>query len=138
MRAKRLDDIHYNIAMLLENKFYRVISWERHAEGLGATYHVAILPECNVYDGHFPGDPVCPGVCNMETIKECAVMLAGEQLRYTSIKQCRLTALATPTVCPEVDVEIILTEKENGYAVQATIADEKQTYMVLKAQLCRA
>ncbi len=123
--------------MLLENKFYRVLSEERHTEGLGATYHVAILPECNVYDGHFPGDPVCPGVCNIETIKECAMLLTGEVLRYISIKQCRLTALATPTVCPEVNVGIHLTETADGYTVKATIADEGQTYMILKGQLGR-
>jgi 3-hydroxyacyl-[acyl-carrier-protein] dehydratase len=123
--------------MLLENKFYKVLSEER-GEGLSAKYHVAILPECNVYDGHFPGDPVCPGVCNIETIKECAILLCGEQLRYSTIKQCRLTALATPTVCPEVDVQVTLTPAGDSYSVQATIADAKQTYMILKGQLDKA
>ena len=123
--------------MLLENKFYKVLSEER-GEGLSAKYHVAILPECNVYDGHFPGDPVCPGVCNIETIKECAILLCGEQLRYSTIKQCRLTALATPTVCPEVDVQVTLTPAGDSYSVLATIADAKQTYMILKGQLDKA
>jgi len=123
--------------MLLENKFYRVLSEER-GEGLSAKYRVAILPECNVYDGHFPGDPVCPGVCNIETIKECAILLCGEQLRYSTIKQCRLTALATPTVCPEVDVQVNLSLSGEGYALQATIADDRQTYMILKGQLDKA
>lgn len=123
--------------MLLENKFYKVLSEER-GEGLSAKYHVAILPECNVYDGHFPGDPVCPGVCNIETIKECAILLCGEQLRYSTIKQCRLTALATPTVCPEVDVQVTLTPAGDSYSIQATIADAKQTYMILKGQLDKA
>lgn len=125
------------IIMLLENKFYRVLSEER-GEGLSAKYHLAILPECNVYDGHFPGDPVCPGVCNIETIKECAMILTGETLRYSTIKQCRLTALATPSVSPEVDVQIALSESASGYNVQATILDEKQTYMILKGQLEKA
>lgn len=123
--------------MLLENKFYRVLSEER-GEGLSAKYRVAILPECNVYDGHFPGDPVCPGVCNIETIKECAILLCGEQLRYSTIKQCRLTALASPTVCPEVDVQVNLSPSGEGYALQATIADDRQTYMILKGQLDKA
>lgn len=123
--------------MLLENKFYKVLSEER-TEGLSAKYQLAILSECDVYNGHFPGDPVCPGVCNIETIKECAMLLAGEQLRYSGIRQCRLTALATPAVCPEVDVQIVLSPTGEGYAVQATISDEKQTYMILKGQLDKA
>lgn len=120
--------------MLLENKFFRVLN-EQRGEGLSATYHVAILPDCNVYDGHFPGDPVCPGVCNMEMIKECASLLCGKELRYSGIKQCRLTAIATPEVCPEVDVEVSLTEKEDGYQLQGSIADAGQTYMTLKGQV---
>lgn len=123
--------------MLLEDKFYKVLSVD-HAEDGSAKFHLAILPGCNVYDGHFPGDPVCPGVCNIETIKECAIMLCGEPLRYSSIRQCRLTALATPTVCPEVDVQVSLIPAGEGYSVQATIADGKQTYMILKGQLDKA
>lgn len=123
--------------MLLENKFYKVLSEVRN-EDLSAKYHLAILPNCSVYDGHFPSDPVCPGVCNIETIKECAMILTGEDLRYETIKQCRLIALATPTVSPEVDVQVNLTANANGYMVQATIADDKQTYMILKGQLNKA
>lgn len=120
--------------MLLENKFYKVLS-ENRTDALTAEYCLSILPECTVYDGHFPGDPVCPGVCNIETIKECAMLLTGESLRYNSIKQCRLTALATPTVCPELKVQLNLSPSETGYGIQATISDENQVYMILKGQL---
>lgn len=66
------------------------------------------------------------------------MILTRETLRYSTIKQCRLTALATPIVSPEVDIQIALTESANGYTVQATILDEKQTYMILKGQLDKA
>ena len=52
--------------MLLENKYYKVLRARKEGEGK-AVYHVAILPDCNVYEGHFPGNPVCPGVCNIQT-----------------------------------------------------------------------
>lgn len=120
--------------MLLENKFYKVLS-ENRTDAFTSEYCLSILPECTVYDGHFPGDPVCPGVCNIETIKECAMLLTGESLRYNSIKQCRLTALATPTVCPELKVQLNLSPSETGYGIQATISDKNQVYMILKGQL---
>jgi 3-hydroxyacyl-[acyl-carrier-protein] dehydratase len=120
--------------MLLENRFYKVISEEKN-DGQGK-YQLAILPDCDVYQGHFPGDPVCPGVCNIETIKECAMMLTGKQLRIKSIKQCRLTAIATPSVCPEVTITLSATPSaDNSYTVLATIADEKQSYMEFKGEL---
>lgn len=120
--------------MLLENRFYKVIKEEKN-DGQGK-YQLAILPDCDVYQGHFPGDPVCPGVCNIETIKECAIMLTGKQLRIKSIKQCRLTAIATPSVCPEVTITLSATPSaDNSYTVLATIADEKQSYMEFKGEL---
>ena len=70
--------------MLLENKFYKVLRAHKENEQK-AVYHVAILPDCNVYQGHFPGNPVCPGVCNIQTIKECASLLVGKELRIMSI-----------------------------------------------------
>ena len=120
--------------MLLKDKFYKILKEEK--DGDNAKYTVAILPDCNVYDGHFPGDPVCPGVCNIETIQECAMMLTGRDLRIKAIKQCRLTAIATPTVCPEVVITVNATAKEDGtFLVVANIADDKQSYMDFKGPL---
>ena len=120
--------------MFLKDKFYKVTKEEKN--DTGATYTVAILPDCNVYDGHFPGNPVCPGVCNMELILECAMMLTGRDLRIKAIKQCRLTAIATPTVCPEVVITVNATAKEDGtYLIVANIADDKQSYMDFKGTL---
>ena len=119
--------------MLLENKYYKVLRARENGEGK-AVFHVAILPDCNVYEGHFPGKPVCPGVCNIQTIKECASLLVGKELRIFSIKQCLLTAIATPTVCPDVDVEVEVKEVDGKYSIVATISDEIRQYMTFKGE----
>lgn len=119
--------------MLLENKYYKVLRARKESEGK-AVYHVAILPDCSVYEGHFPGNPVCPGVCNIQTIKECASLLVGKELRISFIKQCLLTAIATPTVCPEVDVEVEVSVTDGKYSIVATISDEKWQYMTFKGE----
>jgi 3-hydroxyacyl-[acyl-carrier-protein] dehydratase len=119
--------------MLLENKYYKVLRAREEGEGK-AVYHIAILPDCNVYNGHFPGNPVCPGVCNIQTIKECASLLIGKELRISSIKQCLFTAIASPTVCPEVDVEVEVKEAGGSYTIVASISDEKRQYMTFKGE----
>ena len=64
------------------------------------------------------------------------MLLTGEELRINSIKQCRLTAIATPTVCPEVDITITATPSANGmYTILATIKDDNQTYMDYKGTM---
>lgn len=119
--------------MLLENKYYKIVDMK--ANGLSAVFHIAILPDCDVYRGHFPRNPVCPGVCNMETIKECAMLLTGKKLYISTIKQCRLTAIATPAICPEVDVTINVLPTEKGFTVTAKITDAERMYVEYKGDM---
>jgi len=121
--------------MLLKDKYYTVLK-ENILNPLHGVYLISLLPNADVYRGHFPHKAVCPGVCNIETIRECAEMLTGKDLFMKTIKQCRLTAVATPKVCPLLDVTIELTPAPNGasYVVQAKIADAETTFMELKGE----
>lgn len=126
--------------MILADKYYRVLSVkaeEPDAEGgrLNAVVRIALLPDCEVYRGHFPGKPVCPGVCNIETIKECLMLLTHETLYISAIKQCRLTAVATPATCPELDVTIAASPDGQAWTVTADISDEKKTYVAFKGRM---
>ncbi len=118
----------------MENNYYKLIGITR-SNGLNAVFHIALCPDCEVYRGHFPGNPVSPGVCNIQTIKECAERLTGRQLQIGSIRRCRLPSVVTPATCPELDVEINLTPVGTGYGIIATVYDTKHTYMELKGEM---
>lgn len=122
--------------MLLENKFYNIIGIDKDNERRNAVFHLAILPDCEVYKGHFPGNPICPGVCNIETIRECASLFIGHDMRIRMIKQCRLVAIASPAICPEVDVTInISSADDNTFFVASRIADKEKTYIDFKGEM---
>lgn len=122
--------------MLLRDKYFEV-KHEEHLNANEAVYLCRLKTDCDVYRGHFPGKPVSPGVCNIEMIRECAEMLTGQDLRIDTIKQCRLTAVASPSICPEVDVHITVARIEgtDQYNIIATIADAERSYMELKGLL---
>ena len=61
--------------MLLKDKYYKIMKETRLDANTGV-YLVSLLPQADVYRGHFPQNPVCPGACNIETIRECAEMLS--------------------------------------------------------------
>ena len=69
------------------------------------------------------------------------MMLTGQKLIIKGIKQCRLTAVASPEVCPEVDVTVAVTpvfsegESLAGYNVVASIADAARSYMEYKGEM---
>ena len=119
--------------MLLKDKFFTVLHEEKLTAN-DAVYLCELKPDCDVYRGHFPGKPVSPGVCNIEMIRECAEMLVGQDLKIDTIKQCRLTAVASPAVCPKVDVKVNVARIEgtDSYNVVASIADQERSYMELK------
>jgi 3-hydroxyacyl-[acyl-carrier-protein] dehydratase len=119
--------------MLLKDKFFTVLHEERLSAN-EAIFLCELKPDCDVYRGHFPGKPVSPGVCNIEMIRECTEMLVGEDLQIDTIKQCRLTAVASPSVCPKVDVSVSVARLEGtqNYNVVAMIRDAGQSYMELK------
>lgn len=119
--------------MKLEDNYYKLISM--HCDGMNGVFHIALRSDCDVYHGHFPGHPVCPGVCNIQTIKECAEHLTGKQLHIDSIRRCRLTAVVTPATCPELDIKIDLLSTKNGYGITAILSDAQRIYMEYKGEM---
>jgi len=119
--------------MFLKDKFFTVLHEEKLSNN-EAIYLCELKADCDVYRGHFPGKPVSPGVCNIEMIRECAELLTGVDLGIDVIKQCRLTAVVSPSVCPKVDVavNVALLEGTKNYNVVATIRDAERSYMELK------
>ena len=102
----------------------------------GATlFHVSLRSDSAVYQGHFPGQPVSPGVCNIQLIKECAEQVVGKPLLMNNLQQCRLTTLVTPLEHHEVEVRLFLEEKEAGYKLKATLGKGENVYLDMKAEL---
>lgn len=120
--------------MRLEHHYYELNAM--HSGGRQGCFYIALRPDCEVYRGHFPGKPVCPGVCHIQTVKELAGRLTGCRLRIRSIRQCRLTAVASPATCPELRVDISLSDTDGGLLlVQARMADTERTYMEFKGEM---
>lgn len=115
--------------------FFRILSHTPlDSEGRGSV-DVELCPDYRLYAGHFPGRPVSPGVCNIGMIRDCAAHLAGRTFTYADIRQCRLTAIASPQASPRLTVSITLQQIEDKWSVQGVIADSQQTYMELKGTL---
>ena len=143
--------------------YYHILSSEITTDA--GVFRVALNADCEVYQGHFPGEPISPGVCNIQMIKECAeLLLQGgalsrpqQEREYNTavrhgdrtslcngtpsmllshIKQCRLTTLVTPQQHPEVEVRVaILSRSEDTITFHGTIGKGEEVYMELKGEL---
>ena len=98
--------------MLLQD-FYTVQSLEK-GEGQKYTAHIMLNAGHEVFKGHFPGNPVTPGVCMMQIIKELTQQVTGESLVMKNASNIKFMALINPEVTPKLKLELEITETENG------------------------
>ena len=114
--------------------YYSIVS--KTIDGLSGCFAVRLNSDCKVYEGHFPGEPVSPGVCNIEMLLECAALVIGFPLRARKISRCRLTTLITPLSHPELELHIDFKEKEPSlWVLNAEIGKGEDNYMSLKAEV---
>jgi len=119
--------------MTLNNDYFKIDDCT--SDGDDTLFRITLLPDYCAYKGHFPGNPVSPGVCNIQMIKECAEQLAGKRFFLGYISKCKLSAVITPQDTPQVDVRMKLSEKEGLYTVNAVVGNDETTYIEFKGEL---
>ncbi len=118
--------------MKLLDSYFRIIS---HSETDGQhVFSVQMLPDHPVYQGHFPGNPVSPGVCNMQMLKECAEVALGQSTDLVEVKQYRLMGVITPQKTPRLTITVKLTPSE-PVTVQSAKGQIEQNMVTLTANV---
>lgn len=120
--------------MKLQDTYFKIT--KESGEGLSRTFDVELLNSHPVYNGHFPGMPISPGVCNIQMIKECTASVIKKKLRITDIAQCRFSATISPNETPVLQVEISIEPNENeNLKVRATIKNEETVYLTFRGDM---
>lgn len=78
--------------MKLKNNLYKIISKEEVNSIFN--YTVELNPSCVIYQAHFPGEPITPGVCIVQIGKEVIEDLLLEQ----SSVSCRLEIIKAKNI----------------------------------------
>lgn len=119
---------------MLKDDFFTIKGKESNGEGQ-ATYHVELNADHAIFKGHFPGNPISPGVCNIGMIKACAEEEIGARLFIGNMKQCKFSHLITPTDNRELDIELKIDATDsNAVKLTASIVKGDIKFMELKAE----
>lgn len=102
--------------MTLNGSLYKISSHD------GGNFALLMLAGHPVYEGHFPGEPVTPGVLTLAMVRECASELAGNWLQYKAIKSCRFAATIRPG--DSLILNIDMTNDGRMYQLKAEINDQ--------------
>lgn len=81
--------------MQLLNSFFHIQS--RSDEGGAPTFDVVLDPTHAIFRAHFPGNPIVPGVCQVQMTRELLETVLGEHLALVRAKNIKYLTVMTPT-----------------------------------------
>lgn len=75
----------------------------------------------DIFKGHFPGNPVTPGVCMVQILKEITSQIVDKKLVMKSSSNIKFMALINPEKTPDLKLSIsIKTDVENEIQIKNT------------------
>ncbi|UYW00987.1 3-hydroxyacyl-ACP dehydratase [Flavobacterium agricola] len=81
---------------------------------------VVLNPAHEIFSGHFPNNPVLPGVCMMQIIKEITEQVVAHKLSLVQSNNIKFMALINPEVTPILRLELEINEIDAGIKVKNT------------------
>ncbi|MBU2649051.1 hypothetical protein KKI24_30365 [bacterium] len=113
---------------MLKDTFYRVCR-VTESNGQGARLGITLNPDHPVFQGHFPGNPVTPGVCLIQMLKEIVSDHLQQTVLLTEARQIKFLNILVPDRAVELDLEMTLEPSgSTGVTVKAEITHAKTTY----------
>lgn len=119
---------------MLLNDFYKL---KEQTESNGDwSFKVELNPNHSIYTGHFPNQPIVPGVCNLQIIRECTELVLKQKVRIVNISSCKYLTVVDPTKNKDLDIQLSLKASEAGeYTLQALGTFEETDFIKLKATI---
>ncbi|HTX88295.1 MAG TPA: hypothetical protein VMC08_04845 [Bacteroidales bacterium] len=88
-----------------------------------------------IYEGHFPGNPVVPGVCQVALIRELVSGILGKNLRLETADNIKFLSMIQPGVQKRLKVDLEIKDAAEGkQEVQALISADEKIFMKFKGQ----
>ncbi|MCK4662760.1 MAG: hypothetical protein KAT68_07840 [Bacteroidales bacterium] len=116
--------------MLIKN-FYKIVNIKHSNNSIIGK--IILNEKHNVYKGHFPAQPVVPGVIQIQIVKEILSETINKNLLLKNAGNIKYLALLTPSENRELNVIIEYKQEDNNdYNVKASINSSNTTFMKLK------
>lgn len=89
-----------------------------------------------IFEGHFPNQPVVPGVCMMQMIKEIVEEVTGQTTNLVQAAELKFLAVINPLENNLINASIKITTEESGVIkITASLFKDELIHFKCKAQL---
>jgi 3-hydroxymyristoyl/3-hydroxydecanoyl-(acyl carrier protein) dehydratases len=116
---------------MLAGNLYTILETQQTENSFAAL--LALNAAHPIFEGHFPGQPVMPGVCMMQTIQELLEKGLQRKLLLQKAANMKFLVMINPVVQPQVSTELQYTLQDDG-TVKTTAVIKSETTVFMKFQ----
>ena len=119
--------------MILEN-FYKINNKKASDDRVTHFIEIDVNKDHPIFDGHFPDNPVMPGVCMMQIIKDITEDIVGSKLFMEKCSNVKFLAVINPQINPVLNLELKILDENGKVIVKNTTKFEDTNALKLTAQ----
>lgn len=116
--------------MLIEN-LYTLDSFINQDNKAIAT--ITINAAHKIFEGHFPGQPIVPGVCQLQFVKELLERATGRKLFLSQVAICKFLQMIDPVKTNLLIVTLDYNVNDNIVSCHALIKSGETTFLKLNS-----
>ena len=112
--------------MPLLKDFYTILSFETTPDNTAKAL-LRLNKDHPVFAGHFPGQPVTPGVCMMQIIKELGEKWANMPLQLQTARNVKFMGVINPFETSDIDIALQFEQVDEGLSIKSTTSFAETT-----------
>lgn len=93
---------------------------------------VKVLGNSPVFEGHFPGNPILPGVIMVEAVRSSLQRLFGKEFHLKTALSIKFLSVLNPAKNETVHLGIKHTEVEDGLKIEANLFSGDTVFFKMK------
>lgn len=117
---------------MLTDDLYQVVTMDTGEGWIKSS--IRFNREHAIFKGHFPGQPIVPGVCMIRIVRELMETCLKSSCRLVAAHSVKFMAFLDPSEATAVDVVIDFNLGENCYSVKAALSSAPVVYFKMTCQ----
>lgn len=105
---------------MLKDSFYQINAIDQQDNVIVAS--LQFNSEHSILAGHFPGQPVIPGACMLQILKELLAEALGKNYQLKKADNLKFIAPVDPRAAEDTEMKITFKTLENGIQVNAQLS----------------
>lgn len=120
--------------MLLKDSFYTITKTKVEDNQLEVKLNINANHE--IFEGHFPGNPITPGVVQLEILKELLSIYAGKTVQMQVVSNCKYLTIMNPENCGEITVKVGIQNNEGALKINAVFQNAETVFTKVSGIYC--